>query len=203
MRVCVCVCACACVHVCVWVCVSECVRACVCVCVCVWVCVCVCVCVRVSVCVWVCVWWARTLHPFISLNHSQLHQSLPLTSSHQQRVQLWMIISVHTHIRLYHMTHTKKKRAATIHTYTSMDTHLQALDDARLYVLQLLWCLHSNVWENPPTPFIKLPLNSGHHHEQFPWQHTSKHWWQTKKIPHGALAIYFLRGTEEDFLFLL
>ncbi len=131
----------------------------------------------------VCVWWARTLHPFISLNHSQLHQSLPLTSSHQQRVQLWMIRSVHTHISFYHMTHTKNKRAATIHTYTSTDTHLQALDGARLYVLQLLWCLHCNVWENPPTPFIKLPLSSGHHHEQFPWQHTSKHWWQSKKDP--------------------
>lgn len=93
----------------------------------------------------------------------------------------------HTHISLYHMTHTKNKQAATIHTYTCTNTHIT-------YKLLMLWdsafcsCYDAcilmygrNHLPPHPTPFIKLPLSSGHHHEQFPWQHTSKHWWQTKK----------------------
>lgn len=131
------------------------------------------------------VWRAKTLHPFILVNHSQLHQSLLLTSSHQQRVQLWMIRSVHAHTRKPHKEQTHLN-VTCHHRHAWIQTHMLLV--VSLCVVHLLWCLHSNVWEKPSQPppsFIKLPLSSGHHHEQFPWQRTSKHWWQKKDPSRG------------------
>lgn len=115
----------------------------------------------------------------------------------------------HTHISLYHMTHTKNKHPATKHTYTCTDTHTHIT-----YKLLMVWdtmfcsCYDACILmygrnHLPPTPSLNshsaVAITMSSFHGNIPANTDGRQ----KKIPHGALAIYFLRGTEEDFLFLL
>lgn len=148
-------------------------------------------CARASptVCMFLRVWRAKTLHPFILVNHSQLYQSL-LTSSHQQRVQLWMIRSVHAHTRKTQPHKEQTHLNVTCHhRHAWIQTHMLLV--VSLCVVHLLWCLHSNVWEKPsqpPPPSLNshsaVAITMSSFHGNVPANTDGR-----KKIPHGALAI--------------